>query len=114
MKKLVFVALFSMMVSVAYPATMTITIPNEVVTEVIEAFAVEAQYPATVPDPACVNEMDCAYIPNPMSKSDFAKAQIRAYIKSVYVAYRVKAAVNQAKEDSEDTANIDVGGVVVE
>ncbi len=114
MKKLIGLFIGLLLMGTAYSATMTITIPNEVVGDVIEAFATEFQYPTSVPDPICTGEEDCEYISNPMSKATFAKQEIRRFIREIYIDHMRDIAISEAQTTSVITAEGEVTDVTVE
>ena len=100
MKKILVFVLAILFLSNAYGASFTITIPDNKVAEVIEAFAIMFGYPEIVED---VNGDD---IPNPQSKAEFAKEKIREMIKETYLRYKARQAeyivdnaVGQAEEE---------------
>ena len=90
-------------------ATMTITIPNEYVTDVVDAFAVEYGYQDTVYTTVSGIQVP---EPNPETKNAFAKRQIREHIKRVYVKQQV-AAVEATIASTRNTAYATVSGVDV-
>lgn len=69
----------------------TITIPDEVMQRVLDAFAGSYGYQATIDD-GQGNQ-----IPNPQSEAAFSKAQIRAYIKDVVRGYEARDAAETAR-----------------
>jgi len=64
-----------------------ITVSNAVATRILDAFALEFNYPDNIPNPAFDPQLPVnpaanpAEVPNPQSKADFFLDQIRDYIK---------------------------------
>jgi hypothetical protein len=85
---------------------MTITVPDSVAPEVIQAFCVNYNYQATITDE------NGDEIPNPESKAAFTRRAIREYVKNVYLKYKVDQleALRQQtlQEASEDVSGVDV------
>ena len=81
-------------------ATFTINIPNDKITALLDAFAMQYNYQEQIETET--GEM----VPNPVSKAQFAKNIVTSFIKEVYIAGQVKsleeqriAAINTAKTD---------------
>lgn len=73
-------------------------------TKVIDAFAAQYNYPATVPDPNNAG----ATIPNPQSKQAFMNARLTQYIREVYKAAQSEAAVKTAKANADRDADAEL------
>ena len=66
-------------------ATFTITIPDDKVAAVIDAFASQYHYTTKIED------ANGAMIDNPTSKAQFAKNVVNSFIKQVYIGAQIKA-----------------------
>ena len=86
----------------------TITIPNDKVDSVVDAFAVQYKYQDTITAPENAGEQ----IANPISKVLFAKNILKTFVKEVYVAAQVKELEVNRKAIIE-SATADVSGVEV-
>jgi hypothetical protein len=87
-------------------ADITITIPNDKLDIVVDAFADQYNYQETIGDE------DGNQIPNPTSKNQFAKNIIKSFVKQVYVAKKVKE-LDATRQTTVDNAETDVSGVTV-
>ena len=88
-------------------ATMTLTIPNDIVGDVVDAFAAEYGYQENVT--TTVSGVP-TQVPNPESKNSFAKRQIREHVKRVYVKHQV-ALVEATISNARSTAYTTVSGI---
>lgn len=91
----------------------TINIPDDKVTAIVEAFATQYQYQENIPNPDYDAEVEGSEetIPNPTNKPRFAKNVIRTFIKNVYVAGQVTPVAQQnevAEQTLATTATSDV------
>lgn len=89
-------------------AQFTIDIPQEKVTDLVDAFAIQYKYQESVEDPSNPDEM----IPNPISKVQFAKDTIKAFVKETYVAGKLKA-IETTRQEMVENAAADIEGVDV-
>lgn len=106
MKKLIITLAIMAMASPAFGASFTLTVPNNVVGDVVQAFCTLYGYQETITD-------EGVEIPNPESKANFAKRMIRTYVKEVYKAYKVQELEAQRQQIIRD-AETAVGGVDVQ
>lgn len=60
--------------------TITIEIPNDLITDMVDAFAIQYNYPESIPDPENPSKM----ILNPVNKLQFAKNAVKSFIKEIY------------------------------
>jgi hypothetical protein len=84
----------------------TITIPDDKVTAVVDAFATQYKYQEMIFDDQGVET------PNPISKASFARGVIRQFIKDVYIA-GVASDIDSTRVDALATAETDIDGVSV-
>ncbi len=89
-------------------ASITITIPDPVVSDVLDAYAAKYARPDQIIDPAWIDPEDGSppdMIANPESKVAFAKRMIAQEIKKVYLSRRAdvhRATMNAALVADED------------
>ena len=107
MKKLIITLAILAMASPAFGASFTLTVPNDVVGDVVQAFCTLYGYQETITDAEGVE------VPNPETKAAFAKRMIRTYVKEVYKAYKVQQFETGRQRVITD-AESDVGGVDVQ
>lgn len=69
----------------------TFTIPANIGADLIEAFAKKYWYNEQI-------NKDGVLIPNPESKQQFAKKQVRKYLEGVYVAYKIAYLEDERKQ----------------
>lgn len=74
-----FMFLFSLLLYGA-DLIVTITVPDVIVADVVNAFCTNFGYQATIGDPP---------VPNPQTKGQFAKAQLVRYIRDIYRSYKL-------------------------
>ena len=96
-------------------ANITITIPDNYVQDVLDAFAYIYRYQEMIEDPDGVPgppDGEIPKIPNPESKAAFAKRMNANYIKEIYVTWKTKidgenakAAVRQQAQEDIDAVN---------
>ena len=102
MKRIVMVlALLCFMSSSVYAAdlSLTLTVPDAIKGDVINAFAYTYKYQDTIDGQ-----------PNPQTKAQFAKEIIKQFIREVYKKYKVDTQLNQQTLiDQADTASTGVG-----
>ena len=89
-------------------AEFTFTIPDQYVPDLIEAFGDKFNYPETIQDP---NKIGPSGIPNPQSKSDFAKEKIKDFIKRTYIEYKSKLNAETAIQLGLDSAVADANNI---
>lgn len=89
-------------------ATMRITVPDELVPQLLEAFAQVFNRPETVIDEHG-NE-----VPNPETKAQFAKRHIRRFIRDVWRVYKSNRAAEEAKKKALEQAETETKPIVVE
>jgi len=102
MKKLIVVMGIIALASPAFGASMTITVPDSVVQDVIQAFCTNYNYQETI------QGSDGQDIPNPESKAAFTRRAIREYVKNVYFKYKVdqlEAIRKQTLKDAEEAVS---------
>lgn len=85
-------------------ANITITIPDDKLNNVIEAFATQYDYKEKIID---VNGNE---INNPVSKVQFAKNIVNSFIKEVFISAQVKN-LNIQRQQIIQTANEDVSNI---
>lgn len=85
-------------------ATMTLTVPDPIVQDVVDAFADAYGYQAEIDDG------EGNQIPNPETDIQFAKRMIREYVKNVYKGHQAKL-FEAGRQAVLDTADDDVAGV---
>lgn len=85
-------------------AIISFTIPDEHMTDLVEAFATRFHYPETVQDP---NSAEPSEIPNPQTKAQFAKEQVLNHIKLVYRQYKENQEAEAARAIASAEANAD-------
>ena len=116
MKKFLLIVLMLSFAVTAYGATFTITIPDNKVEGVLDAFASYTSYQETVSnsdyDPE--DEESESTIANPISKADNAKNCVKAFIRHIYISNQVNLAVDSVKDTAVSEASDDVSGVSVE
>ncbi len=83
-------------------ASISVTIPNPVLSRILDAFAAEYNRPDTV-----LNEQG-EQVSNPESEADFAKRKVMEYIKSVTKSYEAKAAAETARQAALDAAESEI------
>lgn len=83
--------------------TITITIPDNRKSDLVDAFAELYHYQA----------IDDEGDPNPQSKNEFALAQVEAFIKNVYISYKAKGA-EATRQELIATATNNISGATVE
>lgn len=89
---------------VTYPQAIVIVFKDKASKDaVIAAFADQYNYQATVPDPA---NLGAARIANPQSQAAFTNARITSFIKEVYTASGVNAAVKTAGANAKATVDL--------
>lgn len=88
-------------------AQFTITVPDDKVQDLLNAFATQYNYQTTVDD------LSGGTVPNPESKAQFAKNKILKYIKEVYIAAQVQQ-VEEVRLTTIDTATDAVSAYLVE
>ena len=88
-------------------ATFTITIPDEKVSAVVDAFCVQYRRPETVQDEETDNS-----IPNPISKTTFAKNILRSFVREVYVGAQVKT-IEETRAQIIETATAETDAISV-
>lgn len=76
-------------------ANLTFVIPDEYLTDVVEAFAVKFGYQDEIQDPDITDQP--ILIPNPVSKAKFAKNMITNLIRITYKEYMEAIEVENAK-----------------
>jgi hypothetical protein len=108
MKKVIITLAILALASPVFGASMTITVPDEVAPQVINAFATLYNYQATIDTDENGDD-----IPNPESKAAFTRRMIREYVKNVYKAYKVAELEAQRQQVVSDAEN-DVSGVDVQ
>jgi len=96
-------------------ATFTITIPDDKVQDVLDAFANQYNYQEQVPNPDYDPDVPASEetVPNPISKASFAKGTVRAFVKNVYIAYKATE-IDEQRAEAIETANSDIDTVTVE
>ncbi len=80
-------------------AIISLTIPDAIATRVVGAVAYNNGYTDTV-----VN-MDGTVTPNPVTKTQFAKDVLKAWIKANVVSYEATKAGDEARQAAIDAAN---------
>jgi len=89
-------------------ATFTITLPDDKVEGLVEAFAVLGNYQENITDP----QNPEATIPNPVGKPRFAKNSINLYLRQIWNAHKVKPLDDSREavlaEGTEETKDFDV------
>ena len=90
-------------------ATFTITIPDGIVQDVVEAFCVQYKRPELIADPENPGEE----IPNPVSKVTFAKSVVRSFVREVYTAVQIKT-IEATRLQIIETANTATDAVTVD
>jgi hypothetical protein len=102
MKRIVMVlVLVCFMSSSVYAAelSLTLTVPDAIKTDVINAFAYAYKYQDTINGQ-----------PNPQTKAQFAKEIIKQFIREVYKKYKVETQLNQdTLIQQADTASTGIG-----
>lgn len=73
-------------------AKFSITVPDDKVAALVDAFAIQYNYADKIETPEGVTD-------NPQNKQDFAKACIRNYVREVFIANAVKV-VEQQRMDA--------------
>lgn len=73
-------------------AAITITIPDAVITRVLDALSLGRGYQTEIPDPDNPGQT----IPNPASKANYAKAQLKSFVRSEVRSYESVRDGNQA------------------
>lgn len=106
MKRIIFILLVLIPFS-ASATTFTITIPDDKVSAVVNAFATQYRYQVNIDDG------EGGTIPNPVSKAQFAKNIIRSFVREVYVGAQIKAIEATRLQIIED-ANTATDGISVE
>lgn len=88
---------------VTYPQAIVIVFKDKASKdEMIDAFAAQYNYQATIPDPANPNG---AQIPNPVSKAQFMNKQITAYLRDIYKAAQTATATEAARKAASNAAD---------
>jgi len=87
-------------------ANITITIPDAKLNAIVEAFATQYNYQDQI------TEDGMNYIPNPVSKAQFARNVINSFIKEVYVAAQVKE-LDATRVQTINTATAAVSDITV-
>ena len=83
---------------------LSVTIPDAVVSRVVDAVAYGNGYNDFIIDPANpVNQ-----IPNPMTKAQFAKNILKDWIKANVITYEAAKAADIARQNAIDDVNSDV------
>lgn len=77
----------------------SITIPDTQIQRVIDAFAAEFGYQSTI------TNADGTTSPNPVTKAQFAKQQLIAYIKQITRNYEANQAAATARQSKETEVN---------
>ena len=85
-------------------ASFTITIPDDKVQDVIEAYCKQYGYRETLEDG----------LPNPETKAQFTKRQIRRYIRDVYTAYKTDLAIETTRDNTIVQSETDTKDIIVE
>jgi hypothetical protein len=80
-------------------ATITITIPDDKMPRVEDAFVAQFNYQETVPGPLDENGAPTSYIPNPETKNQFMRRQIRDYFKSVVAMHEGGLAAKATRDE---------------
>jgi len=88
-------------------ASFTLTVPNAVVPDLLQAFADMYGYQDTIAD------AQGSTIPNPVTKAAFAKEKIREYVRDVYKAGKLKA-LTTARTTIINDADTTTGPITVE
>ena len=89
-----------------YPQATVIVFKDKAAKDgIIDAFAAQYGYQATVPNPANPNGEQ---IPNPQNKQAFMNAKITAYLRDIYRASKITAAADAAKKTAEAAADSDL------
>lgn len=88
---------------VTYPQAVVIVFKDKASKdEMIDAFAAQYTYQATIPDPA---NPSGPQIPNPQTKQAFMNKQITAYLRDVFKAAQAQAATSAAQKTASDAAD---------
>ena len=91
-------------------AVFQITIPDNMAPKLIAAFASAYHYEAMIPDPAV---LEGELIPNPESKTAFAKRMVKKYIHEVYIAAKSGADIDDLRKAAIDAAKVEIAPVEV-
>jgi hypothetical protein len=83
-------------------AILSITIPDDITARVISAVAYNNGYSDTVPD------QNGQPVPNPLSKTQFAKDILKNWIKANVVSYEATKAAEDARQAAEDAGVSDI------
>ena len=114
MKTILIFLMLSFAVNV-YGADFLITIPDDKVQGVVDAFASRYNYQETITNPDYDPEDPESEptIPN-ISKTAFAKNCIKAFIRHIYISKQVDDVVEDTKSQATEQAIIDMEGMSVE
>jgi hypothetical protein len=82
-------------------ATLSITIPDAIAARVLDAVAYGNGYSDMIPDPMGSGNP----IPNPITKTQFAKNVLKDWIKANVVSYESVQAADTARQAAIDAAN---------
>lgn len=88
-------------------ANITIVIPDDKVTAVVDAFCTQYNYKETI------TGIDGEPLPNPTTKAQFAKNVIRSFIKEVYISASVKP-LEDTRKTTIETAKTEIENVTVD
>lgn len=90
-------------------AKMTLTIPDEIVQDVVDAFCGSYKYQPEVEGEEKVDG-ETVMILNPESKVAFSKRMIREYVKAIYTSYQANQ-YEAGRQAVVDAAETDVAGM---
>ena len=86
--------------SLAFGLDITITIPVEIEKKVIDAFAAQGGYQATIDDVA-----------NPQSKEEFMKSRLLIHVKDVYRSYLEQAVIKATRDEWKSINDAEVANI---
>lgn len=85
-------------------ATKTITIPDEFIPDLLEAFADKYHYQDEIEINDPENPDRLITVPNPQTKGEFMMAMIMSNIKNIYIRYKMKVDADAAASVANTTA----------
>lgn len=85
-------------------AVISITIPDEIAQRVIGAFCDKYGYKDQIPDPNNPGQ----WIPNPVTKAQFAKDCLKQFVKAVVMSYESTKAAEDARLVASNSVNNDI------
>ncbi len=89
-------------------AVISITIPDTLVTRVVNGVAYQNGWTAQVPDPNWEGPGPAPLVPNPVTRAQYARQVIKEWVKANVVAYEAVIAAESARAAARDQALNDI------